>query len=78
MTDERPTCATCRFFDRIRPDDVRGVCRVNAPEMSYVAGQPASRWPVTMREDWCGAHPAFHTETISVNNTMNVKGPEVE
>lgn len=73
---ETPTCATCRFFDPPDPlSDLparRGFCRINAPTVNVAASGSRTAWPLVERTDWCGEHPDFHTETVSVNNTMNV------
>lgn len=60
MSDEKPICGTCHFFDAAPLAGTpakNGVCRVNAPTPN--AAKP---WPVVQRTDWCGEHPAFHTE----------------
>lgn len=53
---------------------VRGLCRVTAP--TIVTGM--TRWPLVAAEDWCGDHPAFHDQTISVDAPTPVAGPEIE
>lgn len=52
---DRPTCATCRFFDPHEEDPIHyGLCRVAPPIV--VAG--VTRWPLVKTEDWCGKHDA--------------------
>lgn len=58
MTDNQPTCATCRFFAPTTPlagsTPQNGLCRVHAPSANAV-----KPWPVVQRTDWCGWHPAL-------------------
>ncbi len=66
MADETPTCATCRFFDRVKPlagsAPTNGICRVNAP-----TSNAAKPWPVVQAADWCGEHPHFaQTDPVSL------------
>lgn len=68
------TCATCPFwdsvsdqlFDGMSPQKTagsfkeipafthEGLCRAVSPKSDRC-------WPRTLRLDWCGEHPAFHT-----------------
>ena len=61
MTD-KPTCATCRFFDRTNSSGAPtfGHCRVNPP----VPYQNRTVWPMVTLTDWCGAHPACSPDPL--------------
>ena len=60
MTD-KPTCATCRFFDHQSTDAGNfGYCRVHPP----VPYQGRTVWPIVDYADWCGAHPAFSPDPL--------------
>jgi hypothetical protein len=77
--DETPTCATCRFFDAPDPladrPAMRGFCRINAPHVQAAAGGSRIPWPIVERTDWCGEHPFFHDEPITINNSV-IREPE--
>lgn len=72
MTDERPTCATCCYFDPAHAGHPQpnGLCRVSAPSTS------GGKWPVVISRDWCGEHPAFHERTMTVTNNLVAPEPE--
>ncbi len=57
---ERPTCATCAYWD-----DATGDCHRLAPLPVWVENFPNEGnthqviWPETEPDDWCGEHPDF-------------------
>ena len=61
--DDKPTCATCRFFE-----GAGMICRVKAPTVvpSELGGTYAA-WPEVSAQDWCGQHqpnaPTNHLPT---------------
>jgi hypothetical protein len=58
---ERPTCATCAFWDKASGE----WCRRNPPVAQVYlwpnADEPSntSAWPGTWEGDWCGEHDQF-------------------
>lgn len=67
---ERPTCATCPFWELFDEDGDDGNCHRNPPTVSStpnqeqegvnIAGDPYYGWfPVVSVFNWCGEHPDF-------------------
>jgi hypothetical protein len=68
---KRPTCATCKFFDRNDTAPTEGSCKENSPQLTVVMmrsnsaiGQPIeiptplAAWPNVGDSMWCGRYAA--------------------
>lgn len=69
---KKPTCATCKFFERQAKTPNEGLCKENSPqttivmvpEMNAFTGQmgmipkPVSCWPMVTEDLWCGRYAA--------------------
>ena len=53
---ERPTCATCPYWNSPQGADGRWPCRRHAPRH---IGSQCDDFAITAAEEWCGDHPAF-------------------
>ena len=52
---DRPTCATCIFYDGSRGD--HGFCHRNPPSIVSTSG--AEIFPLVRENYWCGCHNKF-------------------
>lgn len=50
--EDRPACATCKWWDaeRVQAVPPAGWCRAHPPS------QPRDQWPMTYAYNWCGEH----------------------
>lgn len=62
---EKPTCATCPFWDR-HISEVFGSCRRHTPKAIYSqkSDEQTTFWPETHIEDWCGEHPLMNLHVL--------------
>ena len=72
MSNERPTCKTCPYWDMVKGDESIGSCRRFPPRIVEhllqrdAHGEPdennqflATFMPVAMEDWFCGEHPDF-------------------
>lgn len=63
---ERPTCASCAFWNRTHPEQGKAPyhvaeCRRRAPDR----GLGVERlWPITQASEWCGEHQRFDGDDL--------------
>lgn len=74
MTDliKKPTCTTCKFFERVEEANGEGACKENSPQTTIVMipdrngftgemgmiPRPVSCWPTVTDNLWCGRYTA--------------------
>ncbi len=74
MTDfvKKPTCTTCKFFERNAETPAEGTCKENSPQTTIVmipqqnpftgemamGPRPVSCWPAVTDDLWCGRYEA--------------------
>lgn len=59
---EKPTCATCPFWDLQYKDLAIGECRAHAPQTQ--PNDDDDIWPSTAAKDWCGEHPLMNLHVL--------------
>ena len=80
-TIERPTCATCAYYDpadpSVTPGEDMGLCRRSSPRAvtsSYDDDAELScfpTWPVVVETEWCGEHSGFETYLYQLSYARN-------
>ncbi len=79
---ERPTCATCPYWDRHFSDENTGDCKRFPPRFPSTIEQikmnggdspeiesPFDGWfPIVVDSEWCGEHPDFPAHVVALKN----------
>lgn len=83
---DRPTCASCRWFDHHPGYEQIGLCRVLPPRFmpSSILGRLdgtdklRGMWPLVATDDWCREHTPHVPETTAPQWTLGVHGDAVQ